>query len=114
MASPARNERGLVWIATVGVSEGDTLAVPKFDKLARYVPDARATADQLETKVIALNQLVYGPTDPWECGASAFSSPPPGSTVISSAVGPARSPQPDERGICAASNQSYQTNNNAS
>ena len=30
------------------VREGDTFIVPKLDRLARSVPDARAIADQLE------------------------------------------------------------------
>lgn len=45
---------------------GDVLVVPKLDRLARSVPDARAIADQLETKGVklALGTSVYDPTDP--------------------------------------------------
>ena len=34
--------------ALAAVRAGDTLVVPKLDRLARSVPDARAIADQLE------------------------------------------------------------------
>ncbi|MEZ5823176.1 MAG: recombinase family protein, partial [Geminicoccaceae bacterium] len=34
--------------AIAAVRSGDTLVVPKLDRLARSVPDARAIADQLE------------------------------------------------------------------
>ncbi len=48
------------------VREGDTLVVPKLDRLARSVPDARAIADQLEEKGVklALGASVYDPADP--------------------------------------------------
>jgi DNA invertase Pin-like site-specific DNA recombinase len=36
--------------ALAAVREGDVLVVPKLDRLARSVPDARAIADQLEKK----------------------------------------------------------------
>ena len=36
--------------AIAAVREGDTLVVPKLDRLARSVPDARAIAEQLEVK----------------------------------------------------------------
>jgi DNA invertase Pin-like site-specific DNA recombinase len=43
-----------------------TLVVPKLDRLARSVPDARAIADQLAAKGVklALGASVYDPTDP--------------------------------------------------
>ena len=46
--------------------EGDTLVVPKLDRLARSVPDARAIAEQLEAKGVklALGGSVYDPGDP--------------------------------------------------
>ncbi len=52
--------------AIAAVREGDTLVVPKLDRFARSVPDARAIADQLEAKGVklALGASVYDPTDP--------------------------------------------------
>jgi len=52
--------------AIAAVREGDTLVVPKLDRLARSVPDARAIADQLAAKGVklALGTSVYDPTDP--------------------------------------------------
>ncbi|MFG5382703.1 recombinase family protein [Yoonia sp. R2-816] len=52
--------------AIAAVREGDTFVVPKLDRLARSVPDARAIAAQLEAKGVklALGASVYDPTDP--------------------------------------------------
>lgn len=52
--------------AIAAVRRGDTLVVPKLDRLARSVPDARAIAKQLETKGVNLSaeRSVYDPTDP--------------------------------------------------
>jgi len=52
--------------AIAAVRAGDTLVVPKLDRLARSVPDARAIADQLERKGVklALGPSVYDPGDP--------------------------------------------------
>lgn len=52
--------------AIAALREGDTLVVPKLDRLARSVPDTRAIADQLEAKGVklALGASVYDPTDP--------------------------------------------------
>lgn len=52
--------------AIAAVREGDTLVVPKLDRLARSVPDARTIADQLQKKGVklALGASVYDPTDP--------------------------------------------------
>lgn len=52
--------------AIAAVREGDTFVVPKLDRLARSVPDARAIADQLQEKGVklALGASVYDPTDP--------------------------------------------------
>lgn len=52
--------------AIAAVRKGDTLVVPKLDRLARSVPDARAIADQLAAKGVklALGASVYDPTDP--------------------------------------------------
>ena len=46
--------------------EGDTLVVPKLDRLARSVPDARAIADELTKRGVrlALGSSVYDPGDP--------------------------------------------------
>uniref|UniRef100_UPI004047CED3 recombinase family protein n=2 Tax=Yoonia sp. TaxID=2212373 RepID=UPI004047CED3 len=51
--------------AIAAVREGDTLVVPKLDRLARSVPDARAIAEQLEVKGVklALGASVYDPTE---------------------------------------------------
>ena len=52
--------------ALAAVRKGDVLIVPKLDRLARSVPDARAIAEQLEKKGVklALGASVYDPTDP--------------------------------------------------
>ena len=50
--------------ALAAVRAGDMLVVPKLDRLARSVPDARAIADQLEKKGVKLALGVYDPTDP--------------------------------------------------
>jgi len=52
--------------AIAAVRSGDTLVVPKLDRLARSVPDARAIAKQLEEKGVklALGASVYDPADP--------------------------------------------------
>ena len=52
--------------ALAAVRSGDTLVVPKLDRLARSVPDARAIADALITRGVklALGASVYDPADP--------------------------------------------------
>jgi DNA invertase Pin-like site-specific DNA recombinase len=52
--------------ALAAVRAGDTLVVPKLDRLARSVPDARAIADSLAARGIklALGSSVYDPADP--------------------------------------------------
>jgi DNA invertase Pin-like site-specific DNA recombinase len=52
--------------ALAAVREGDTLVVPKLDRLARSVPDARAIADSLIARGVklALGASVYDPGDP--------------------------------------------------
>lgn len=52
--------------ALAAARAGDTFVVPKLDRLARSVPDARAIADQLEAKGVklALGASVHDPTDP--------------------------------------------------
>lgn len=52
--------------ALAAVRQGDTLVVPKLDRLARSVPDARAIADSLQVRGIklALGSSIYDPADP--------------------------------------------------
>ena len=52
--------------ALAAVRCGDTLVVPKLDRLARSVPDARDIADSLIARGVklALGASVYDPTDP--------------------------------------------------
>ena len=52
--------------ALAAVRAGDTLAVPKLDRLARSVPDARAIGDDLAARGIrlSLGGQVYDPADP--------------------------------------------------
>jgi DNA invertase Pin-like site-specific DNA recombinase len=52
--------------ALAAVRLGDTLVVPKLDRLARSVPDARDIADSLIARGVklALGNNVYDPTDP--------------------------------------------------
>ncbi len=52
--------------ALAAVRAGDTLVVPKLDRLARSVPDARAIADALQTRGVklALGSSVHDPADP--------------------------------------------------
>ena len=52
--------------AMAAVRKGDTLVVPKLDRLARPVPDARHIADQLQAKgaKLALGRNIHDPSDP--------------------------------------------------
>jgi len=52
--------------ALAAARTGDTLVVPKLDRLARSVPDARAIADALIARGVklALGGSVYDPADP--------------------------------------------------
>jgi DNA invertase Pin-like site-specific DNA recombinase len=52
--------------ALAAVRSGDTLVVPKLDRLARSVPDARAIGDELSGRGVKLQigASVYDPTDP--------------------------------------------------
>jgi DNA invertase Pin-like site-specific DNA recombinase len=52
--------------ALAAVRAGDTLVVPKLDRLARSVPDARQIADTLVERgmKLALGTNVYDPADP--------------------------------------------------
>ncbi len=49
-----------------GAGRGDTLVVPKLDRLARSVPDAREIADALQVRGVklALGASLYDPEDP--------------------------------------------------
>ena len=60
-----RDRPGLA-LALAAVRAGETLVVPKLDRLARSVPDARAIADELEKRGVslALGKQVYDPNDP--------------------------------------------------
>ena len=48
------------------VRKGDTLVVPKLDRLVRSVPDTRHIADQLQAKGVklALGRTIHDPDDP--------------------------------------------------
>ncbi|MFE9102609.1 recombinase family protein [Actinomadura geliboluensis] len=52
--------------ALAAVRSGDTLVVPKLDRLARSVPDARAIGDTLVARGVrlSLGGSVYDPSDP--------------------------------------------------
>jgi DNA invertase Pin-like site-specific DNA recombinase len=52
--------------ALAAVRAGDTLVVPKLDRLARSVPDARDIGDDLAARGVklSLGGQVYGPADP--------------------------------------------------
>jgi DNA invertase Pin-like site-specific DNA recombinase len=52
--------------ALAAVRSGDTLVVPKLDRLARSVPDAREIGDSLAARGVrlSLGGTVYDPTDP--------------------------------------------------
>lgn len=54
--------------ALAAVRSGDTLVVPKLDRLARSVPDAREIADALQARGVklALGASLYDPADPME------------------------------------------------
>jgi DNA invertase Pin-like site-specific DNA recombinase len=54
--------------ALAAVRTGDTLVVPKLDRLARSVPDARTIADALVARGVklALGASVYDPADPMQ------------------------------------------------
>lgn len=52
--------------ALAAVRRGDTLVVPKLDRLARSVPNAREFADALQARGVklALGASLYDPSDP--------------------------------------------------
>jgi DNA invertase Pin-like site-specific DNA recombinase len=65
LTGPNRKRPGLDQ-ALAAVREGDTLVVPKLDRLARSVPDAREIGDSLAGRGIrlSLGGQVYDPADP--------------------------------------------------
>ena len=65
LTGPTRARPGLDQ-AVAAVRAGDTLVVPKLDRLARSVPDARTIADQLRERGVklALGRALYDPDDP--------------------------------------------------
>jgi len=52
--------------ALAAVRSGDTLVVPKLDRLARSVPDARAIGDDLAARGVRLQigASIHDPSDP--------------------------------------------------
>jgi len=52
--------------ALAAVRSGETLVVPKLDRLARSVPDARAIGDELTARGVklSLGGTIYDPADP--------------------------------------------------
>ena len=52
--------------ALAACRDGDTLVVTKLERLARYLPDARAIAEELTIRRVrlSLGGSVYDPTDP--------------------------------------------------
>ena len=98
--------------ALAAVREGDTLVVPKLDRLARSVPDARAIADRLRERGVklALGRALYDPGDPMGKMFFNILVPSPSSKPISTACAPARArPLPAPGGNCAASSQNCPT-----
>ncbi len=63
--------------ALAAVRSGDTLVVPKLDRLARSVPDARAIGDDLAMRgVLQLGASVHDPSESGWASCSSTSSPP--------------------------------------
>src|SRR3954447_3471823 len=65
--------------ALAAARAADTLVVPKLDRLARSVPDARAIADELVARGVklALGASVYGPADPMgRCSSTSWPPSP--------------------------------------
>ncbi|MFE3455224.1 recombinase family protein [Nonomuraea sp. NPDC059194] len=65
LTGPNRARPGLDQ-ALAAVRSGDTLVVPKLDRLARSVPDARDIGDALVARGVklALGGSIYDPSDP--------------------------------------------------
>ena len=64
--SGATRERPGLALALSAVRGGDTLVVPKLDRLARSVPDARQIGDFLAARKVRLQlgTMIYDPADP--------------------------------------------------
>ena len=79
--------------ALAAVRPGDTLVVPKLDRLARSVPDARHIGDSLIARGIklSLGGTIYDPAAP-PARCSSTSSPPSPSSLLSRYAGMATSP----------------------
>jgi DNA invertase Pin-like site-specific DNA recombinase len=100
-----RNRPGLDQ-ALAAVRAGDTLVVPKLDRLARSVPDARAIGDSLVARGVklSLGGTVYDPTDPMGKLFFNILPPLPSSRSTCYACAPARAwPSLAPRAGCAAS-----------
>ena len=71
--------------AMAAVRKGGTLVVPKLDRLARSVPDARHIADQLQAKGVklALGRSIHDPMIRWARCFSTSWPPSPSSRPIS-------------------------------
>jgi DNA invertase Pin-like site-specific DNA recombinase len=65
LTGTTRHRPGLAQ-ALAAVRAGDTLVVPKLDRLARSVPDARDIGDSLTTRGVklSLGGAIYDPADP--------------------------------------------------
>ena len=65
LTGTSRDRPGLAQ-ARAAVRAGDTLVAPKLDRLARSVPDARAIAEELEKRgvALALGRQIHDPSDP--------------------------------------------------
>src|SRR6266702_4463476 len=116
LTGTTRNRPGLDQ-ALAAVREGDTLVVPKLDRLARSVPDARAIGDDLAALGIklSLGGQVYDPPTPWARCSSTSSPPSSNSRSTSSGCGPAKAwPWLAPEASSAASNPSSHPNSSAS
>src|SRR6185312_6870337 len=97
--------------ALAALREGDTLVVPKLDRLARSVPDARDISDGLAARGIklSLGGQVYDPTDPM--GKTFFNN----SRSTCCACAPAKEwPSPVRRGGSRAGDRSCRPSNRPS
>ncbi len=95
--------------ALAAVRPGDTLVVPKLDRLARSVPDARAIGDALTERGIrrSLGGQVYDPADPMSRMDPTFWPPSPNSKSTCCACVPAKAwPSPRQRESFATNNPS--------
>ena len=103
--------------ALAAVRAGDTLVVPKLDRLARSVPDARMIADALVARGVklALGSSVYDPADPM--GKMFFNILATFAEFEADLIGcaPARAwPSRGPRASCAASSPSCPTGSSTS